>query len=128
MEGNHGQLVHFGFIGVVVVENILQGTVGSVVAHHFAVILGEYPVVPLPIGPDFQPVAGLLQLPLLKLLGDAVGNGDQAVAVPGLGNFNDLLTAYHCGGLCDCYGVVFKIYVIPCKSQNFPFSQAAINS
>ena len=65
VEGNHGQLVCFGLVGVVVGENILQGTVGGVVAHHFAVILGEYPVVTFPVGPHLQTVTGLLQLPLL---------------------------------------------------------------
>ena len=113
MEGNHGQLVCLGLAGVVVGENILQGAVWGVVAHHSAVVLGEYPVVTLPIGPHLQAVTGLLQLPLLKLLGNAAGNGNQAVAVPGLGNLHDLLPAYHGGGLCDRHGIVFKVHVIP---------------
>ena len=36
-------------------ENILQGLIWCGIAHHFPVVLGEYPAVPLPIGPDFQP-------------------------------------------------------------------------
>ena len=51
--GNHRQFVGFVLVGVVVAQKILQGTVGRVVAHHGAVVLGEYPVAPLPISPDF---------------------------------------------------------------------------
>lgn len=58
--GNHRQFVGFVLVGVVVAQKILQGTVGRVVAHHGAVALGEYPVAPLPISPDFLTVAGLL--------------------------------------------------------------------
>lgn len=54
--GNHRQFVGFVLVGVVVAQKILQGTVGRVVAH----LLGEYPVAPLPISPDFLTVAGLL--------------------------------------------------------------------
>ena len=64
---------------------------------------------------------------MLWLLGDAAGYGNQAVAVPGLGNLHDLLTAYHCGGLCDCYGVVFKVHVVPGQSQDFALAQAGID-
>lgn len=60
MKWDHGQLVRSFLVCIVVGQNVMQCAVGGGVAHHFPVGLGEYPVVPLPIGPDFLTVAGLL--------------------------------------------------------------------
>ena len=127
MEGNHWQLAGFGLVCIVVVQNILQCLVRGVVGHHLSVVLGENPVFALPVVAHTQAVAGLFQPQLSQLFGYAVGDGDFAVAVPGLWHLDNLLIVHHGSGLCDSNSVIFKIHIIPGQSQNLTLPQPRID-
>ena len=87
VEWNHGQLVRFCLVCVVVGQNVLQGFIRRGVVHHAPVILCEYPALTLPVVTNAQAVEGLFQLCLPQFFGYAVGDRNNTIAVPGLLKF-----------------------------------------
>ncbi len=114
----------FRTLGIIIPDEPVKCLIRSIQAHLHTVPLDKYMILPLPFGTNGQPVSCLFLFPASGHIHDNGGDSDHTVGAFGLCGFDDGLTIYPAGALCDGYGAFCKVQVIPCEGDQLPASAA----